>query len=325
MSTKLERVLRIDAIIRSGSHPSVQDLQEHFEVSRRTILLDIEFLKERFSAPLLYSQQHRGYYYSDKHWEMPSLPVTEGELLALLLSVELAERYLGTSFEQPLRDAIQRMSEILPKHVQISMSELAHHYSIRPAASTKTPTETLLAFQQAIQNRHPVDMVYFTASSGQENQRVVCPYHLMNIQGDWQLIAYDLLRLNIRQFALSRVRSWRILADEHFEDNSAFSPETYFLESFQAEHGNQIVEVILLFDVCQARYIRERTLHPSQEIIEARPDGSLLVRFKTGALAEVQRLILQYGRHVKVLEPVSLAVAVAEELRAALQHYEDSQ
>jgi predicted DNA-binding transcriptional regulator YafY len=323
MSTKLERILRMDGVIRSGNYPSVKTFIENFEVSERTVLSDVEFLKNRFYAPLAYSRSHRGYFYTDKDWKLPTLPVTEGQLLALFLSVELTERYLGTGFEQPLRNAIQQIIELLPRDVQVSMNELANHYSIRPGASAKTSPETLLALQQAIQSRHPVDMVYFTASRGEDNQRVVYPYHLLNIRGEWNLIAYDLLRQSIRQFALPRIRTWRILSDEQFEFDATFSPEDYFRESFQAEHGDQIVEVVLHFDAYQARYMRERSLHSSQETKDE-DDGSMLMLFKTGALAEVQRQIMSYGKHVKVLEPESLAAAIVDELRAALQLYGSS-
>lgn len=323
MSTKLERILRMDGMIRSGSYPSVKTFTELFEVSERTVLGDVEFLKDRLYAPLKNSRSHGGYYYTDKNWKLPTLPVTEGQLLALFLSVELTERYLGTNFEEPLRDAIQKITELLPHNVQVSMSELAHHYSIRPGTPAKTPPETLLALQQAIQNRHPVDMVYFTASRGEENQRIVHPYHLLNIRGEWNLVAYDLLRQSIRQFALPRIRTCRILTDEYFEPDPTFSAEDYFRESFQAEHGDQIIEVVLHFDAYQARYMRERSLHPSQ-VVEEQPDGSMVVRFKTGALAEVQRQILSYGRHVKVLEPLSLLRSVIDELHTTLQLYKNS-
>lgn len=323
MSTRLERLLRLDGLIRSRSYPSVQTLGERLEVSQRTILSDIQFLKERFYAPLSYSRLHRGYFYTDKNWKLPSLPVTEGQLLALFLSAELTERYLGTSFEQPLRDAIQKITEMLPSHVQVSMSELAHHYSIRSGASAKTPPETLVALQQAIENRHPIDMVYFTAARGEENQRIIHPYHLLNMRGEWYVIAYDLLRQNIRQFALPRIRTWRVLTEEHFEVHPTFTPEGYFRESFQAEHGDQITKVVLRFDAYQARYMRERTWHTSQEI-EDQPDGSMIMRFTTGALEEVQRQIMGYGRHVRVIAPASLAAAIVDEMRAAIQLYEVS-
>lgn len=323
MSTRLERVLRMSAMIQSGNYPSVKTFMERFEVSKRTVLGDIEMLKNRFYAPLVYSRAHQGYIYTDKHWRLPMLPIAQGQLLALFLSVELTERYLGTSFEEPLRDAIQQMIELLPHDVQVSMSELAHHYSIRPGVSAKTPPEILLALQHAIQNQHPVDMLYYTASRGEENQRVIHPYHLLNIRGEWNVVAYDLLRREIRQFALPRIRTWRVLTEERFEPDASFSSERYLQESFQAEHGNETVEVVLLFDSYQARYMKERTLHTSQ-VTEEQPDGSLLMHFKTSALAEVQRQIMSYGRHAKILEPASLVADITDELRAMLQHYEHS-
>ncbi len=323
MSTKLERLLRMDGMIRSGGYPSVKTFMEHFEVSERTVHQDIQFLKEQFYAPLNYSRSHRGYFYTEQDWKLPTLPVAEGHLLALFLSVELAERYLGTSFEQPLREAIQQIAEMLPDDVQVSMSALAHHYSIRSVANAKTAPETLLDLQKAIQHCYPVDMRYFTASRGEENQRIVHPYHLINVRGEWYLIAYDLLRQNIRQFALPRVRTLRLLTEERFTVSKDFSPEDYFRASFQAEHGEEVVEVILFFDAYQARYIRERTLHPSQKIVD-NADGSIVVYLETGALSEVQRQVLSYGRHVKVLAPMKLALAVAEEAQAVTQLYENS-
>ncbi len=323
MSTRLERILYMSAMIQSGNYPSVQTFMERFEVSKRTVINDIETLKNRFYAPLVYSRAHHGYVYTEQDWQLPVLPIAQGQLLALFLSVELTERYLGTSFEEPLRDAIQQMIEMLPQDVQVSMHELAHHYSIRPGASAKTSPEILLALQHAIQNQHPVDMLYYTASRDEENQRVIHPYHLLNIRGEWNVVSYDLLRQKIRQFALPRIRTWRVVTEERFEPDANFSPENYLQESFQAEHGNQIVEIVLLFDPYQARYMKERTLHPSQQT-EEQPDGSLLMRFKTSALAEVQRQIMSYGRHAKILEPASLADAIADELRATLQQYESS-
>src|SRR5262245_45460782 len=103
MSTRLERLLRMDGMIRGGGYPSVKTFMDHFEVSEWTIFEDIRFLKDRFYAPLKYSRSQRGYHYTDKDWKLPTFLITEGQLLALFISVELAERYLGTRFEQPLR------------------------------------------------------------------------------------------------------------------------------------------------------------------------------------------------------------------------------
>jgi len=167
-------------------------------------------------------------------------------------------------------------------------------------------------------------MVYFTAGRGEENQRIVHPYHLTNIRGEWHLIAYDRLRQDVRQFALPRIRRWRVLTGEHFAIDPHFSLTNYFGQSFLFEHGGEPAEVVIHFDPYQARYIRERQWHPSQQI-EEQPDGSLILHLTVAALGEVQRWIMGYGSHARVLAPVALAQAIATELRAALAKYADLQ
>jgi len=323
VSTRLERILYMDALIHDSRYPSVKTFMEHFEVSERTILYDIQFLKDRLNAPIQYSRSYGGYLYSDPTWRLSTFHVTEGDLLAFFLSVELAHRYLGTSFEKPLRDAIQHLTNMLPDKVQVSISELSSHYSVRSGATAQTAPETLLALQKAIQNRHPVDIVYFTAGRGVETQRVVYPYHLFNMKGEWYLIAYDLFRQGVRQFALPRIRSWQVLTNTSFEIDPSFSPEYYFGQSFQSEHGDTIVEVVLLFDTYQARYVRERIWHSSQKI-EEQPDGTIIMRFKTGAIQEVQRWVMGYGSHVRVLAPESLAQSIISEFSTSLKQNKNS-
>lgn len=188
------------------SRLSVQTFCQRFEVQTRTVYEDTRLLKERYRAPLKYSNAHRGYFYTDTTWQLPAMMVTKGQLLAFFLSVELAERYLGTAFEQPLRDAIHQLFRLLPDIVEVSVRELAKHYSVRSAVTAKSSPELFLALEEAIQGKHPVDMLYYTASRDQETQRVVHPYHLLNVGGEWYLIAYDLYREEIRQFALPRIR-----------------------------------------------------------------------------------------------------------------------
>lgn len=113
-----------------------------------------------------------------------------------------------------------------------------------------------------------------------------------------------------------------MLTHQQFESDLSFSIQDYFEQSFFAEHGSNMTEVVLCFDTYQARYVREHPWHHSQQI-EEQPDGQLILRFRTGALEEVKRRVLSYGRHVKVLEPEHLAQAITDELRVTLENYEN--
>ena len=79
---------------------------------------------------------------------------------------------------------------------------------------------------------------------------------------------------------------------------------------FSCRQGTREIE----FDAYQARWIRERKKwHPSEEREEL-PDGGLLLRMKLGGLDAVQRFVLQYGAHARVLRPARLRRMVEQEL-----------
>jgi predicted DNA-binding transcriptional regulator YafY len=320
MSLRLERLLFIDAAIRAGTYPTISSFIERFEVSERTVRGDLAFMRERLNAPLKYDRTRNGYYYTDATWVLPTMFATEGELLAFFLSVELTRRYLGTSFEAPLRKAAAALTTSLPDKVQLDMNLLAQHYTFQPGATASSDPELLVALHEALHEQWRVQITYFTASRGERNQRVIEPYHLYNVRGEWQIIAFDHLRQQFRHFAVSRIEQWQLLKTERFVRDPDFSTESYLAQGFLAEHGDAPVEVQIWFDEYQARYMRGKQWHPSQSI-EEHDDGSLTLTFRTGALAEVRRWVMAFGNHAEVKRPASLRAEVAAEAAAMVARY----
>ncbi|HEY3233014.1 MAG TPA: WYL domain-containing protein, partial [Roseiflexaceae bacterium] len=178
MSLRLERLLAMDAAIRHGSYPGVATFMRRFEVSERTVRADLAFMRERLSAPLSHDRTRGGYYYTDPNWSLPTLRATEGELLAFFLSFELARRYLGTTFEEPLRNAVMKLALSFPGQMEIDLGQLAQHYTFQSGATTGAEPTLLVALHDAIEQSWPLDITYFTASRGERNRRVIEPYHL---------------------------------------------------------------------------------------------------------------------------------------------------
>lgn len=321
MSSKLNRIVQMDAMLRSGSYPSVAVFRERFEVSERTVYDDVAYFKDTLRAPIQYSRSKGGYHYTDVTWTLPNVIATEGELLAFFLSAELTRRYLGTSFEQPLRNAIAKLSNNLPAQTQLNLDELAAHFTFQPGATAIADPLLLMALNEAMGERWRVKMTYFTASSGERNERVIEPYHLYNVRGDWQVIAFDNLRRQFRNFAVSRIEQWEVLRGEHFSRDADFSPSEYLAHGFLAERSDTPVEVVIWFDAYQARYMRGKEWHPSQQI-EEHDDGALTLRFQSGALDEIRRWVMSFGRHACALAPASLIDAIIAELRTTLRWYQ---
>jgi predicted DNA-binding transcriptional regulator YafY len=317
---QLQRLLTIDAEIRGGHYPNASRMAEKLEVSKRVIYKDREFMVDRLGAPIEYDRERGGWFYTDPTWILPSIFVTEGELMAFFLSVEVARRYLGTAFEVPLRSAINRLAASLGSQVQVSLEELREHYTFAAPSTPDVDAQLLVEMHRAIQEQLQVHMRYYTASRDDWTERIVHPHHLYNMRGDWYLFAYDQGRKEIRNFHLGRVAWWQVLV-KSFERVPDFSPHEWMSNAFQVERGDETLEIAIRFDEYQARWIRERRWHESQQPLEELPDGGVLLRFQSSGLEEVKRWVMQFGSHAEVLEPERIRQACWEEAKRMLAIY----
>jgi predicted DNA-binding transcriptional regulator YafY len=317
---QLERIMEIDRRIRDGEFPNPNQLAKDLEVSRRVIFVDREFMITRLGAPIEFDRARSGWYYTDETWVLPGIIVTEGELLAFFLSVEVAKRYLGTGLEETLRSAVEKVSKNVKGSVTVDLDTLRSHYSFSSPTLLNTNEKALLDLHHAISGSKKVWMRYYTASRGERTERVMHPYHLSNVRGDWYLIAYDEFRQDIRNFAVGRIEEW-IVQSEVFKRDPNFSVSKYMEAGFQAERGGEVAEVIIRFAPQAARYVREKRWHASQEIQE-QEDGGLVLKFQTSGLGEVKRWVLQYGGSAEVFAPETLRSELRSEINSMLVCYE---
>src|SRR5208282_2921251 len=101
----LKRVQVIDSTVRREPLPNARTLARELEVTPRTIQRDIEFMRDQLDAPLEFDNVRNGYYYTDPSYRLSYFQVTEGELVALLVSAHVMDQYRGTPFEEDLRES----------------------------------------------------------------------------------------------------------------------------------------------------------------------------------------------------------------------------
>ena len=90
---KTHRLIQLDKWIRNGGYPSVQAIQDEYEISRRTVMRDLEFLRDRYDAPLEYDRTRNGYYYTDPTFMIQNVLLTEGDLFTVSTMMPLMEQY----------------------------------------------------------------------------------------------------------------------------------------------------------------------------------------------------------------------------------------
>ena len=82
--TKTARVYKIETLIRNRGHVSFQTLLDELEISPATLKRDLDYLKDRLGAPILYDRTLNGYKFGEDHrgekHELPGLWFNEREL-----------------------------------------------------------------------------------------------------------------------------------------------------------------------------------------------------------------------------------------------------
>lgn len=312
MSTKLERIYWIDKEIRAERYPNAHTVKDNFELSSTRIAYDDrKFMIVRLGAPIRLNRITNGWYYTDATYFLPGIMLSREEITAFFLGEELFRRYLGTPFEAPIQLALDKIKQHLPDHVSYDAKARTSAFAFSGGGSAKIDPELMLELSEAILSKHSIEMEYYSASSGQTNNRTVDPYHLHNIHGDWYLIAYCHTRHEPRDFLASRIKGYKPLMST-FQVEPCFSLDAYLDSGFLAERSTSPEDVVIKFDEYQARWIRERQWHTSQQIDEL-PSGELILRLRVGGLGEVKRWVMGYGSHAEVLEPNSLRREIQED------------
>jgi predicted DNA-binding transcriptional regulator YafY len=306
-----ERIVWFDREVREGKYPNAVHLSEKFEISIRTAYRDIEFLKYNFDAPLAYDATRRGFYYTDKNFVLPAILLTEGELLSLFVGEKVLRQYAGTPYEELLEKAFKKICSALPNPVSVDLSAIADAMSFELGPARPVEVETFQGVLQAIQNHQCLKITYYSIRRNVLTQRLIEPYHLHNFAGDWYVIAHDRKSNEIRDFALSRIRSLTPTA-ERFSPPTHFNVKEYVQGHFGGFHGKKAHKVVVHFDPYQARWIREKKWQGETGRKE-HANGSLTLYLEAPSLEPVLRWVLQFGSHAEVISPKELRDEISKE------------
>lgn len=320
MSRHIERLLNLDALLRSGKRYTAQTLAEQLEVSERTIRSDIDFLRDRYHAPIEFNKQ-QGYHYTDSEWRLPTITLSKGELFALTIGARMLEAYAGSPYAQDLRSAINRLSERLPEQSWVNLQQLADERILfRSGAAIDLNPDVWHQLEEACQSQKTVQMTYYTASRDATSDRKLDPYVLHIYRGtNPYVIGYCHQRQEIRWFRVDRIKSIQVLS-ETFVPDPTFDARDHLEMIFQHEAGGVPQPVSIWFDKATAPYIRERRWHPTQEIQE-NEDGSLTLHMMVRGMNDLKRWILGYGKGAIVREPPELVELVKAEVIGMSEKY----
>ena len=313
---RLQRILEmIREGARAGSPPNCGHFTRELAVSRRTVMRDLDFLRDEHNAPIAYDDSRKGFRLTDPTFQLAPVELTRREVFSFSIARKLLDRFVGTPLEMDMRSVLAKIADSLQGTVSLDVESLTDQFTVLAEDHAKVDPDVWQRVGRAINQKERLRMRY-QRFDGATGDYLLEPYHLVAYHGNWYLLALNRAAGRKETFALSRCRTLAGTG-QHFAPPVGFHALTFFKDAIGISQADKPWKVRLLFTSEVATYIRERVWHKSQEL-RPRRDRSLELRLQTSSRKELTRWILSWMPHVKVLAPRQLRERVRQRMRQGL-------
>ena len=297
------RLLKLEKAIQSIPYPGVERLMKELEVSRRTVLRDLEELRIYYNAPIEYDRARKGFYYTDETFFVKNVLISEGELVALAGILPLLERYDNTPLKDTITKVYGTISQMLPNEVEVQSSLLNNVQFI----SDPLPAIDADVFQkifEAIKVHKTVSFGYRSISSTSHTPHTLDPYKIYCQKGDWYAVGFCHNHDRYSTYNLSRMKDLVLLSD--FEPDPDYEKKVHIDPNFGVWNNElEVLKFELVFDKSINTYILERTWHKNQKCFQDKA-GNVHLSFESNQLQETLYWVLGFGSAVKIVAPREL-------------------
>jgi predicted DNA-binding transcriptional regulator YafY len=299
------RVLTVLELLQSRRGITGVEIAERLEVSSRTARRYVETLRE-LGVPVVGKRGRHGAYSLRPGFKLPPMMFTEDEALGLGLAL-LAARRLGLSGVAPaVEGALAKLERVMPvvlgERIR-ALEETVIPAVVRPAELAGG--EVVIALAEAVRGRRRVRLCY-RSGLGEETERRVDPYAVVNREGYWYAVGQDHLRGRMRLFRLDRVLEAEVLG-ETFVRPPGFDAPQQVLSTLAAMQGDRwAVEVLLL----EATLEEAREQVPPMGVALEGAEGGVVMRSSTSDLGWMARVLAGLSFPFVVRRPPELREAL---------------
>ena len=310
-----ERFYLIDRLLNERKLVTRQEFLDALEVSPATFRRDLEYMRERFNAPIVWNADRGGYEFAaageGPKYALPGLWFNPSEIHALLtmnaMLDDLQPGLLSTHIA-PLRARL----EMLLQEGRVEAAEVRKRVRVLRQAARTLPASVFETVAAATLRRRRLRMRYGARSSGQTTERTVSPQRLVFYRDNWYLDAYCHMREDLRKFALDAIQHADLL-DDKAKSVDLRTVERQLDSGYGVFGGANVQWATLRFTPARARWVAHERWHPEQRG-RLEPDGAYVLEIPFADPRELVMDVLKYGAEVEVLGPPALVQAVNDEI-----------
>ena len=304
---RVEDILRL-AIEMQNSYQgfSIQDIQDEFDVSRRTAIRMKDAVERLFPS----MEEVENPLSRIKKWRLNKTPLNK---MISFTAEEIAELENCKSMMKNLNytNRCDLLSEIMAKIDMINESKSVETdveallevegYAVRQHPRYKMNLNTLNIISDALKSFKCISFNYET-NKGESAEIKIQPYGIIYGEKTY-LLGYNEYKNGLRYYLLHKIKEPKIL-DEYFERDEKFSLKGYLSKSFGV-YQETPMKIELLFSKEVKDAIKDYNLHPSQKL-KYNSDGTTTVTFEAGGRYEICWHLFKWGKEVKIIAPQEL-------------------
>lgn len=292
------------------------------EVSPATFKRDLEYLRDRLAAPIVWDNESRGYRYDGAQgdqYQLPGLWFNTSEIQALLSMDALLENLQPGVLSNHIEPLRSRIRGLLDKSDH-SVDEIAKRIRIIPSAAKTYRNENFQTISRALLTRKRLQMSYYSRQTDSESERIISPQRMIYYRDSWYLDSWCHLRKALRSFSVDAIQTLLILSE-----NAKDIADAELVEQLESGYGifsgTDTCEAMLRFSPTIARWVSRERWHPDQQ---GRYDdeGYYILTIPYSQDTELLMDIFRHGSEVEVLKPEALRARVVERIEAMRQIYQ---
>ena len=315
----MNRIDRLNAIVvhlQSKPRVTLDELEERFDLSRRTLFRDVRSLIE--AGIPIGGDAGEGYFIVEGY-HLPPVVFNKEEAAAILMAGKFIAQHADQATANAFEEALIKVKAVLRYADKNFLEQLDQRVTVRSLSSFAKegfPDSNLTTIQTALATQRVLSMTYHANYKDESTQREVLPLGLVYYSSRWHLVGYCRLRQAIRDFRTDRIQRIEII-------NETFDP---------AEHpdyrdfatgmmdGSDAKEATIRFNKKIARFVGDQKYHHGL-VEENTLDGYVEMKFASPSYEYLARWLMSYGDFVTVESPSELQGMMATYSKELFEHH----
>lgn len=311
------RVLELLKRFNNGKKVCIETLQtdEMWEgKSEKTIRRDLDVIKEYFPESYELLRGEKGCYKAVTKESFENF--LKPELLSLLIQTfNLAQK--SNMFEN--LDINSNDKRILES--KIKETSKCYEFKNKPFESKPDDIVLFKKLESAIKHQKYISIEYPIHDEFLKLE--VKPYKLVFMHENFYLACeVENQPFEFSIYRISKIRSVEMLSKTYQKDYDIEDFIKYMQTPFaryQRGFRNYLIDVVVEVDAKKAFFFKSKQHLKSQQILETKENGNIVLKYQVTQLMEIEDLIKRWLPHMRVIEPLELKEQIESELRVYLE------